>query len=84
MGPEPVCDDGRNNDFDGNIDLVDADCALPKTICNDGLDNDLDTLVDCLDPDCSGSGYCPLLDPGEPCSDNIQCLSGKCAGNTCK
>ena len=62
----PSCDDGIDNNGDGNTDLDDSGCQdtngdgsydeaigefyLP--FCNDGIDNDEDGLIDLDDPDC--------------------------------
>lgn len=53
-----VCDDGVDNDLDGDIDCADADCAaLPceavETLCDDGIDNDGDGDIDCADTGCA-------------------------------
>ncbi len=66
-GTSEVCDDGIDNDKDGNIDCADSDCSgasncdpppppPPATEgdCRDGIDNDKDGLTDCQDPDCEG------------------------------
>ncbi len=57
---DPTCDDGVDNDGDGQIDEDDPDCAPPPgdegppgdPSCDDGLDNDGDGLIDEDDPDC--------------------------------
>jgi hypothetical protein len=53
-----VCDDGLDNDGDGDVDCADGDCAgndlcpkLPE-VCGDCTDNDGDNLIDAEDPDC--------------------------------
>ncbi|MGD2115657.1 MAG: hypothetical protein PVG07_11425 [Acidobacteriota bacterium] len=65
------------------------DCATSSVelFCNDGADDDCDGLIDCADLDCSADPACqqPVCgDPGDPCSDNADCCSNKCAGKTCK
>jgi hypothetical protein len=65
-----VCDDGVDNDHNGQIDCADPDCVgqtgpcgetceKPEASCFDGFDNDGDGLFDCDDPDCSSS--CEIL-----------------------
>ena len=53
-----ACDDGLDNDGDGEIDMIDAGCPFPNatvesTQCDDGLDNNADGNVDIDDPNCS-------------------------------
>ena len=53
-----ACDDGLDNDGDGEIDMIDAGCPFPyatveRTQCDDGLDNNDDGNVDFDDPHCS-------------------------------
>jgi hypothetical protein len=59
----PACDDGVDNDGDGDIDWYeDATCADnpagtsegPPAVCGDGVDNDGDGRVDRNDPGCRG------------------------------
>jgi uncharacterized repeat protein (TIGR01451 family) len=56
-----TCDDGIDNDGDGDVDLADAECTTfdPSAdegsgfgSCSDNLDNDLDGLTDSQDPLC--------------------------------
>ncbi len=53
-----ACDDGLDNDCDGRVDCVDADCAGSRScsggpeICGDCRDNDADGLVDYEDSEC--------------------------------
>jgi hypothetical protein len=55
------CNDGIDNDDDGNVDRGDAECASrgrtedgrEVTFCNDGIDNDEDGLTDTEDGGCS-------------------------------
>jgi hypothetical protein len=57
-----ICDDGSDNDGDGDIDCSDSDCVgdtVCEEDCEDGVDNDADGLVDCYDLDsCSDKDYC--------------------------
>ncbi|MDD9944665.1 MAG: hypothetical protein OXU20_26705 [Myxococcales bacterium] len=62
----PDCDDGIDNDGDGEADLDDPGCTNPSDLserddCDDGLDNDGDARVDSEDVDCrdpQGSSEC--------------------------
>ena len=60
--PEPedeVCDDGVDNDLDGNVDCEDSDCMDDCVEdCSDGVDNDADSDVDCHDDECTGAAGC--------------------------
>jgi RTX calcium-binding nonapeptide repeat (4 copies) len=58
------CEDGVDNDGDGQIDMADPECSSPTDNsedgsggdtprCQDGIDNDGDGLIDLDDPDCS-------------------------------
>ena len=56
------CEDGIDNDDDGDIDFDDADCQFETGgLCSDGIDNDEDGETDSDDSDCFG---------GEPVSFN--------------
>jgi len=68
-GNPEICDDGIDNDGDGDIDCADTDCTndpacsggcvpVPE-ICDDGIDNDCDGKVDCADKkDCNNFPGC--------------------------
>jgi hypothetical protein len=45
-----ICNDGIDNDNDGDFDLDDSDCA--ETNCIDGIDNNFNGFTDCDDPNC--------------------------------
>jgi hypothetical protein len=76
------CDDGADNDQDGDYDCNDVDCAGAPDCseantpggCGDGADNDRDGLFDCDDPDCAGLNGCGDAvegnDPGD-CADTV-------------
>ena len=54
-----ACNDGIDNDGDGDIDLADAACTsaglhIENPECNDGVDNDGDGNIDLADGHCSG------------------------------
>ncbi|MBI4249165.1 MAG: hypothetical protein HY611_06655 [Elusimicrobia bacterium] len=61
MEPEPEdCNDGEDNDGDGEVDCEDPECALAPEcaaanleFCQNGFDDDDDDLVDASDPDCA-------------------------------
>jgi len=61
-GIEASCDDGLDNDEDGETDCNDIDCAgndaCIEIICDDGLDEDNDGLFDCDDSDCTDNIAC--------------------------
>jgi hypothetical protein len=79
--PETTCNDGLDNDCDGDYDCTDSDCAADPAcicvpdpeICDDGIDNDCDELVDCDDPDCDDDDACYIPPPPENdlCEDAI-------------
>ena len=49
-----ICDNNVDDDGDGDIDCVDADCNCGNTeVCDNGIDDDNDGLIDCDDPDCN-------------------------------
>lgn len=67
--PDPeVCDDGIDNDGDGDTDCADSDCSgdpvcQPEPdpeVCDDGIDNDGDGDTDCADADCAGDPVCDV------------------------
>jgi hypothetical protein len=66
---EVLCEDGRDDDCDGQMDCADSDCAA-STLCRDcpaedtaaacgnGTDDDCDEAVDCDDSDCAQNPVC--------------------------
>ena len=74
---DEVCDDGDDNDFDGDEDCDDADCASadvcqpPPEVCDDGIDNDLDEAIDCEDSDCTSDTVACPVPSDEVCDDGI-------------
>ncbi len=75
-GGGEVCDDGVDNDGDGQIDCADPDCVLfpgcqgGAEDCFNGIDDDGDGLVDCDDvPDCQAAPGCDY-GTGDCCTDN--------------
>jgi cysteine-rich repeat protein len=63
LDQELTCDDGADNDGDGQIDCDDVDCDA-LVICNvvedcaNGADDDGDAAIDCDDTDCADSVAC--------------------------
>ncbi len=71
-GDPEICDDGLDNDGDGDTDCDDRDCRKDSACdggstdetegkgqtCSDGVDNDGDGQVDCADSDCSRNRAC--------------------------
>jgi hypothetical protein len=90
------CDDGLDDDQDGQIDCEDPDCtqrkACQESDCDDGLDNDGDELIDCEDSSCSSSVPCTELcaneedDNGDDlidCEDPICAQKDRCQESRC-
>ncbi|HLF54371.1 MAG TPA: hypothetical protein VI612_01485 [Candidatus Nanoarchaeia archaeon] len=85
------CNDGFDNDNDGNTDCIDPDCfndvtcAERDTNCYDGKDNDGDSAVDATDSDCA---FFVVENNGNGCIDGIDndgngqrdCLDSACTG----
>ncbi len=74
---DEICDDGIDNDRDGQIDCEDTECSRLRIclspepeICDDGIDNDRDGNIDCNDSDCARTRVCLSLEP-EICDDGI-------------
>ncbi|MGB5659001.1 MAG: hypothetical protein WBO54_05910, partial [Thermoanaerobaculia bacterium] len=78
-GTELTCNDGLDNDCDGDFDCADADCALDDAcicvpqpeVCDNGMDDDCDELVDCDDPDCDLDPACQVA-ANDLCEDAIE------------
>ena len=74
--PDEICDNGEDDDEDGDTDCDDADCEgapaceeTPLEICDNGEDDDEDGDTDCLDADCEDD---PLCAPAvEDCGNGI-------------
>jgi len=90
LGTEATCDDGQDNDGDGDVDCLDSDCNNvdgcefgAELTCNDVIDNDGDSDVDCADSDCTAS-FCESTE--ETCNDSfdndgdgdVDCLDSDC------
>jgi hypothetical protein len=50
--PPEVCDNGFDDDFDGDIDSDDSQCPKPE-VCDNSIDDDLDGDIDAADSDCA-------------------------------
>ena len=88
-----ICNNLVDDDADGAIDCLDADCAgnaacaNVETLCADGQDNDGDGLIDCQDLDCSLDAACANRETN--CADGVDndsdgafdCLDSDCAGD---
>jgi hypothetical protein len=75
------CSDGADNDFDGDYDCNDEDCAgAPDCFerdCNDGADNDRDGDYDCDDSDCADDEICqPVVDTADEDSGDVDIYEG--------
>jgi formylglycine-generating enzyme required for sulfatase activity len=68
------CSDEVDNDFDGDYDCNDSDCAgsldCLESDCDDGADNDLDGDFDCDDSDCEDAPECATEDDCTDGADN--------------
>jgi hypothetical protein len=94
---ETICDDGIDNDNDGDTDCADSDCVgetgmlgetceQPESSCDDGFDNDGDNVKDCVDPDCAEDPACggePVEDICDDGIDNDQDGKTDCADTDC-
>ncbi len=59
---ETLCEDGLDDDRDGEVDCEDSDCRFAglcgEYICYDGRDDDGDGAIDCDDSDCCHLEQC--------------------------
>ena len=55
------CDNGADDDGDGDVDCEDSDCPACPEICDNGIDDDRDRDIDCDDEDCSGVEPCRVI-----------------------
>jgi hypothetical protein len=71
-GPEllsfEICDDGLDNDGNGQTDCDDADCLTfnppicsQPEVCDDNIDNDFNGDQDCQDDACAGTTDCMCI-----------------------
>jgi len=75
LAAELACDDGVDNDSDGEADGEDSDCIGPlhpseRAACDDGLDNDGDGGIDLDDPGCNSASDTSEL-------GSVQCDDGQ-------
>jgi len=72
---ETSCNDGLDNDCDGDTDTCqDSDCPTEPTevSCTDTINNDCDGDADCADSDCSADPAC-LTCPDSVCEEGEVC-----------
>ena len=73
--PTEECNDGWDNDLDGQIDCKDTDCEgsqycteiIVDEVCDNGIDDDKDGRRDCYDSDCTDHPACEI--PDEVCDN---------------
>jgi hypothetical protein len=70
---EVLCDNGVDDDGDGQIDCVDGDCQFAANIergcnCYDGIDNDSDGKIDKADSNCAAYYGLTFVGEGSNCS----------------
>jgi hypothetical protein len=85
-----VCDNGIDDDGDGQIDCADPKCfgkpgCTRETDCGDGRDDDGDGTADCADTDCLGQSPCTTETVCDDSVDNdndglIDCADPDCFG----
>jgi hypothetical protein len=75
----PLCDDGVDNDCDGDIDIVDADCfeCTEPGACDD---QNPCTDDDCVAGFCVNTNNAAPCDDGNPCTADDVCAEGGCSG----
>ena len=74
------CDNGADDDGDGDVDCEDSDCPACPEICGNGIDDDRDGKADCRDLDCPA---CPeICDNGidDDRDRDIDCDDEDCSG----
>ena len=74
------CDNGADDDGDGDVDCEDSDCPACPEICDNGIDDDRDGKADCRDLDCPA---CPeICDNGidDDRDRDIDCDDEDCSG----
>jgi len=86
-----ICDNGVDDDCDGDVDCADYDCnGLPgnpndendfcefgyENTCDDEFDNDADILFDCNDLDCADDEVCGGSPPGCIEGETLVCSTG--------
>lgn len=57
-----ICDNGIDDDGDGDVDCADSDCDTSgfcaEEICDNGVDDNYNGMTDCLDYQCVGQTAC--------------------------
>ena len=77
---DEFCEDGADNDGDGDVDCEDDDCPSCGEDCTTPGDEDGNGLADCDDPVCAGAGTCCDLDGDGWLADTPDCgMGGDCA-----
>jgi len=90
---DEICNNGTDDDGDGDSDCSDSDCTADPTCtggaedCDNGTDDDGDTDVDCDDSDCAADPAC--TSPAEDCDNgtdddgdtDIDCADSDCAAD---
>jgi hypothetical protein len=90
-GDVEICDNSLDDDGDGKIDCLDADCnsfagCSGTEICDNNQDDDGDLDVDCADSDCFTHAHCTGASTETSCTDNIDNdgdLDIDCADSDC-
>jgi hypothetical protein len=81
---ETVCDDGLDEDGDGDTDCDDSECtyraACWELACDDDVDNDGDSSIDCDDG--LGCAFSPACLPSAACSAPRALREGRNDGDT--
>ncbi|MGM0575590.1 MAG: OmpA family protein [Myxococcota bacterium] len=57
-GAEVTCEVNVDQDCNGILDHLEAQCGGREQVCDDAFDDDDDGLVDCQDPDCAEAAAC--------------------------
>jgi len=79
--PPEVCDNGVDDNGNGQVDCEDPGCqgdpVCPEDDCGDFFDNDDDGYFDCDDAGCQATAACvPGMGAiGAPCSANTECAA---------
>jgi hypothetical protein len=79
---ETTCNDGIDNDCDGQIDCGDSDCVSRAAVCSANGER-CTTALQCRCPDTSGVET--ICDDGQDndCDGKKDCADSDCAGRTC-
>ncbi len=73
-----ICDNGSDDDGDGDTDCFDGECAghahcqpVDPEVCTNAIDDDGDGATDCDDGDCAGETTCGTISEAV-----LECLNG--------